>query len=161
MKQAIVIFSLALFFSCGKKQASGEQSTTIKPSLSGVCGYLTRQEVETALGIELAEEPSEINEEYLGGKGCAYNGIEEDTEAHFAYVIFTTPEEFEKVKAGEKTEGAGDEAYTINGPDAQQLWVREGNTYLMIAIGDAPKPTESKQLAALILNRLKTKPLSN
>jgi hypothetical protein len=66
---------------------------------------------------------------------------------------------FDKVKSGEKTTGVGDEAYTINGPDAQQLWVRQENRYVMVAIGDVPRPEESKQLALLVLERLKNKPL--
>ena len=158
MKKILSLLTLLILFSCGQKQEK-EQATDEQPTLEGVCGYLTKQEIENALGVNLVEAPAEINEEYLGGRGCAYSGVKEDTEAHFGYVIFTSAEEFNKVRLGEKTEGVGDEAYTINGPDAQQLWVRQADLYVMIAIGDAPKPEASQQLAHLVLQRLKAKPL--
>jgi hypothetical protein len=155
-------FAVLLIFllqSCSQKE-SGKQESNEQPSFDGMCGFLTRQEVESALGAELVETPAIIEEEYLGGKGCSYGGAKDNTEAHFGYVIFTTAEEFDKVRSGEKTAGVGDEAYTINGPDAQQLWVRQDNRYVMVAIGDAPRPEESKQLALLVLERLKNKPLN-
>ncbi|MCK6617817.1 MAG: DUF3558 domain-containing protein [Cyclobacteriaceae bacterium] len=152
-----------LIVSCGPKSGSGSElpqdDSGEQPTLNGVCGYLTKTEVERALGVRLSEEPAEINEEYLGGRGCSYVGETTGMEAHFGYVIFTTIEEFEKVKVGKPTSGIGDEAYTIDGPDAQQLWVREGDLYVMVAIGDVPRPKESKVLAQLVLTRLKTKPI--
>jgi hypothetical protein len=160
MKQLFTLVLMLMLFSCGKKQAT-ETVSNEEPSLDGVCGYLTVVEIEEALGVSLTGAPSAINEEYLGGKGCSYSGAKDDTEAHFGYLIFTSASEFEKVKTGEHTAGVGDEAYTINGPDAQQLWVREGDMYIMIAIGDVPKPDASKKLAALVLTRLKKKPLVN
>jgi hypothetical protein len=147
-----------LLLSCSQKE-SAKQESNEQPSFEGVCGYLTRQEIENALGAELVDSPAIIEEEYLGGKGCSYNGEKDNTEAHFGYVIFTNAEEFDKVKSGEKTEGVGDEAYIINGPDAQQLWVRQESRYVMVAIGDAPRPEESKQLALLVLERLKNNPI--
>lgn len=150
MRTINLLFIISIVFACAKKE-----STTEKPTLDGVCGYVTKQEMEEALGSALTEAPITINEEYLGGKGCSYLGEKEDTEAHFGYIIFTTAEEFEKVRTGNPTAGVGDEAYTINGPDAQQLWVRQEDRYVMVAIGDAPSPKQSAQLAKLVLERLK------
>lgn len=159
MKYFTVILAF-LLLSCSQKE-SGKKDSNEQPSFDGACGYLTRQEVESALGAELVEAPTIIEEEYLGGKGCSYSGAKDNTEAHFGYVIFTSAEEFDKVKSGEISAGVGDEAYTINGPDAQQLWVRQENRYVMVAIGDAPRMEGSKQLALLVLERLKNKPLNN
>jgi hypothetical protein len=163
MRVVSIFFINLILFSCGQKSGPATEALQDnpgeQPSLNGVCGYLTRTEVERALGVKLVEEPAEINEEYLGGRGCSYGGETSGGEAHFGYVIFTTAEQFATVKAGEQTPGVGDEAYTVNGPDAQQLWVREGDFYIMVAIGDVPRPNESKMLAQLVLNRLKTKPL--
>ncbi len=156
--QTIKVLTFLMLFSCSQRQTN-EQESNEHPTYDGVCGYLTRQEVENALGAALVENPAMIEEEYLGGKGCSYGGEKDNAEAHFGYVIFTSAEEFEKIKSGEKTVGVGDEAYTINGPDAQQLWVRQENRYVMVAIGDSPRPNESKALAELVLERLKSKPL--
>lgn len=156
MRTINLLFLISIVFACSKKE-----SATEKPTLDGVCGYVTKQEMEEALGSVLTEAPSTINEEYLGGKGCSYFGEKQDTEAHFGYIIFTTAEEFEKVRAGQPTAGVGDEAYTINGPDAQQLWVRQEDRYVMVAIGDAPSPKQSAQLAKLVLERLKNRPMNN
>ncbi len=156
----LAVLAFLILVSCSSKQ-SNDQESIEQPTYDGACGYLTHPEVEKAVGADLVEPPTIIEEEYLGGKGCSYAGEKDNTEAHFGYVIFTTAEEFEKVKLGKVTEGVGDEAYTINGPDAQQLWVRQENRYVMVAIGDAPRPKESKQLALLVLERLKNKPLEN
>jgi hypothetical protein len=161
MKQFFTILLTLMLFSCGKKQAAPETVSPEEPSLDGVCGYLTTHEIEEALGVTLTEPPAEINEESLGGRGCSYSGANENSDAHFGYIIFTTAIEYEKAKSGEATSGVGEEAYTVNGPDAQQLWVREGNNFIMIAIGDVPQPEASKKLAALVLKRLKKKPLVN
>lgn len=156
MRTVKLLFPILILFACTKKE-----SATEKPTLDGVCGYVTGQEMEEALGVVLTEAPSGIFEEYLGGKGCSYSGVKQDTEAHFGYIIFTTAEEFEKARVGKPTDGVGDEAYTINGPDAQQLWVRQEDRYVMVAIGDEPRPKQSAQLAKLVLERLKSKPLNN
>jgi len=155
MKATIVISFIMLFCAC-----SSNQSSTEMPSLNGPCGYATRAEMEEALGVSLSESPAEINEEYLGGRGCSFAGQKEDTEAHFGYITFPDASGFDSVKSGERVSGAGEEAYIINGPDAQQLWVREGDRFVMVAIGDVPRTEESKKLAALVLERLKTKPLN-
>ncbi len=154
------VLTFLILLSCSQKN-SGDQKSKEQPTLDGACGYVTRQEIENALGVDLVEAPTIIEDEYLGGKGCSYGGEKDDTEAHFGYVIFTTASEFEKVKEGEKTGGIGDEAYTINGPDAQQLWVRQEDRYVMVAIGDVPRPKEAKVIAKLVLERLKRKPLDN
>lgn len=159
MRQFTPLLVWLVLFSCGQKKTS-EQPSTEQPSLVGVCGYLTKQEIEIALGRDLVEDPTEINEEYLGGRGCSYSGKKDaDGEAHFGYVVFPLAEEFDKVRNGKKAEGVGDEAYYVSGPDAQQLWVRKGELYVMVAIGDVPKPEASKKLAELVLQRLKTNPL--
>ncbi|MBL7858807.1 MAG: hypothetical protein JNM57_14050 [Cyclobacteriaceae bacterium] len=136
---------------------SGKPSKQEQPSLNGLCGFLTKAEIEAVLGRALDEEPVEINEDYLGGKGCSYSaGLDTSGNAYFAYVVVPDQAAFEKNKSDSETVGGvGDEAYRFNGPDAEQLWVREGNHFVMVAIGDVPNLAGAKKLALLVLSRLK------
>ena len=149
LKQFICLILVA---ACSSKPVNQEQ-----PTLQGYCGYLTNAEVEAALGRSLTETPIEINEDYLGGKGCSYfAGKDGNGVAYFGYVVIPDKTTFEKNKPdSEAVSGVGDEAFRFNGPDAQQLWVRKGDHYVMVAIGDEPDPEGSKTLAALVLSRLK------
>lgn len=149
LKQFTVLILIA---ACSSKTARQEQ-----PSLQGYCGYLTNAEVEAALGRSLTETPIEINEDYLGGKGCSYfAGKDGNGVAYFGYVVIPDKTAFEKNKPdSEVVGGVGDEAFRFNGPDAQQLWVRKGDRYVMVAIGDEPNQEGSKTLASLVLSRLK------
>jgi hypothetical protein len=148
-KQSIFV---VLLVACGAKPTIQEQ-----PNLQGYCGYLTNAEVEAALGHPLTETPIEINEEYLGGKGCSYfAGKDKNGIAFFGYVVIPDKATFEKSKPGsEKVSDIGDEAFRVNGPDAQQLWVRKGDHLVMVALGDEPNPEGSKTLAMLVLSRLR------
>jgi hypothetical protein len=150
MRNAAIVFIL-LMSACGQRNTSDG-----KPMLDGNCGYLTRGEVEEVLGRALDSEPTEIAEEYLGGKGCSYSaGKDGQGNAYFAYAIVSDEKTFEMNATNtEAVSGIGDQAYTFNGPDAQQLWVRQGSKYVMIAIGDAPNLDGCKKLASLMLERM-------
>jgi hypothetical protein len=51
--------------------------------------------------------------------------------------------------------GLGDEAYTTNGADAQQLWVLiNGKAAVMVAIGDRPNPDGAKKLVPFLIAQL-------
>jgi hypothetical protein len=124
--------------------------------LDGNCGYLTRGEVEEVLGRALDSEPTEIAEGVAGRKGLLLSaGKESQGNANFAYAINRDKKTFEMNATNtEAVSGIGDQAYTFNGPDAQQLWVKQGSKYVMIAIGDAPDLDGCKKLAALMLERM-------
>lgn len=150
MRNAAIVIVL-LLTACGQKSAS-----TGKPTLEGKCGYLTRGEVEEVLGRTLDLDPSEITEDYLGGSGCAYSaGKDSNGNAYFAYAIVTSKEVFDTNSSDTETvSGIGDQAYTFNGPDARQLWVKQGSKYVMVAIGDEANLEGCKKLAALMLERI-------
>jgi hypothetical protein len=51
--------------------------------------------------------------------------------------------------------GLGNEAYTTNGADAQQLRVLiNGKAAVMVTLGDRPNPDGAKKLATLLITRL-------
>lgn len=155
-KYFICLLALAIV-SCGQKKNTGQNFPGIElTTFEGICGCVTKAEIEEALESKLSEIPVEINEEYLGGRGCSYLGYKFDGEVHFGYIIFPSPDEFDKVRSAKKVEDVGDEAYVLNGPDAQQLWARLDDYYVMIAIGDAPRPTQSAKLANAVLEGLKS-----
>ena len=150
MLKQLIFFNLIAV--CSATSANQEH-----PVLQDYCGYVSRSEVEAALGHTLTETPKEINEEYLGGKGCSYfAGKDKNGVVFFGYVVIPDKATFDKNKPGSLVvSGVGDEAFQFNGPDAQQLWVRKGNHYVMVAIGDEPNPEGSRALAILVLSRLK------
>ena len=156
MKQYIIYLLALAMVSCGQKKNNGQNFPGIEQiTFEGICGCVTKAEIEEALESKLSEIPNEINEEYLGGRGCSYMGYEFDGEVHFGYIVFPSAEEFNNVRSAEKVDDLGDEAYVLNGPDAQQLWVRMDDYFVMIAIGDAPRPQQSAKLAKVVLERLK------
>lgn len=160
MKKLLFILPI-LVFSCNTRKASEHQipeSSAEQPSLQGSCGYLTVQEAEEALGTKLTE-PFEAFSDADMGAGCSFAGKDSGGHANFGYVAFGGVAGFEKARAGEKVNDVGDEAYFVNGADALQLWARRGNHYVMVALGDNPRPDACRKLAGLLLKRLEVKPL--
>lgn len=158
MKHYLIYLLAFTVISCGQKKDGNQNFPGIEQeTFDGICGCVTKAEIEEALESKLSEIPKEVEEEYLGGRGCSFLGYEFDSEVHFGYIVFPSAEEYDKVRSAEKVNNVGEEAYVLNGPDAQQLWVRDGDYYVMIAIGDAPRPNQSKKLATQVLTRLKTK----
>lgn len=144
--------------SCGQRKDNQQDFPGIEQTtFEGTCGCVTKAEIEEALESKLSELPKEINEEYLGGRGCSFLGYEFEGEVHFGYIVFPSAEEFEKVRSAKKVDDVGDEAFVLNGPDAQQLWVKEGDYHVMVAIGDSARPKQSAKLARQVLQRLRTK----
>jgi len=162
MKPVILILFGIGMVSCSqrKNDASGPPADAWQPAFSGYCGYVTTAELEEALGATLTESPEEITDDYRGGFGCSFVGANDSRGANFGYIIFPSAEAFDNLHDYVPFSGVGDEAYLLNGADAQQLWAREDDRYVMVAIGDVPRTEKSAKLARLILERLKTKPLN-
>ncbi len=160
MRYVITILLITGLISCKPQEKKSPQTDAGQPSYSGNCGYVTVAELEEALGTRLAEPVQEITDDYLGGFGCSFAGENTNGAANFGYIIFPSQEAFENLHDYEPYPGLGDEAYTINGADALQLWVQEGDNRVMVALGDRPKLEMNVKLARLILERLKTKPLN-
>jgi hypothetical protein len=52
-------------------------------------------------------------------------------------------------------ENLGDAAFTIDGEDAQQLWVLvRGRGAIVVAIGDVPHPGGARQMAGYLVGAL-------
>lgn len=156
----LLIYFIVLLFSCNPKrtteqQAAGEQPE--EPSYQGSCGYLTEREMEDALGVRLAEPPETFSDALMG-TGCSFAGEDTGRNANFGYVAFGGSQGFENARTGEKISEVGDEAYFVHGADALQLWAREENTYVVVALGDEPRPDACKKLTRLLLQRLKERP---
>jgi hypothetical protein len=162
MKHVILILFVVGIVSCsqGRKEAALPPADSAQPAFSGYCGYVTAAELEEALGTVLTESPKEITEDYLGGFGCSFVGANDSKGANFGYIIFPSDQAFDNLHDYDPFSGVGDEAYLLNGADAQQLWAREGDRYVMVALGEVPRTEKSAKLARLILERLKTKPLN-
>jgi hypothetical protein len=160
MKKFIHIPLFVVFLSCTQKKDSPNTTSDWNPDFSGFCGYVTIAELEEALGTALAGMPEEITDDYRGGFGCSFAGKADSRGEHFGYIIFPTSEAFYNMHPDAPYPGVGDEAFLLNAPDAQQLWVREDERYVVVALGDMPRPEKCAKLARLILERLKTKPLN-
>lgn len=160
MKQFLFLL-LALSFSCTTKKPAEQPVSDIsqeQPSWKGSCGYLTQGEIEDALGVPLSAAPEEFTDADMGA-GCSFAGADTGGNANFGYVAFGGVQGFEKARTGEKTAEVGDEAYFVHGADALQLWARQGNNYVVVALGDKPRPDACKKLIRLLLHRLEERPL--
>ncbi|MCX7636970.1 MAG: hypothetical protein N2044_03890 [Cyclobacteriaceae bacterium] len=155
-----IIFMLMVgFFSCTSRtsEKANETSSAEQPSFQGICGYLTISEMEDALGVNLTGTPEEFSDADMG-TGCSFNGAEGGGNANFGYIAAGGSSGFEKAKTGEPVVDVGDEAYLVNGADALQLWARQGNNYVVVALGDKPRPEPCKKLARLLLQRFEAHP---
>ena len=76
----------------------------------------------------------------------------------FAYAAIAPAASFEQAKSmGPLTpiENLGDAAFTIDGEDAQQLWVLvQGRGAIVVAVGDVPNLDGARQLAGYLVAAL-------
>jgi hypothetical protein len=115
--------------------------------------------VAEALGGALIKPPQPFHDGHLGD-GCQYDaGIDRSGHARFAYAAIAPVSSFETAKSlGPVTPigDLGDAAFTIDGEDAQQLWVlMKGKGAIVVAIGDVPNPGGARQLAGYLIGALR------
>ncbi len=124
-----------------------------------ICDAIPLPAMETALGRPLVEAPKPFQDATLGD-GCQYStGKDSSGNAYFAYVTKATEQQYQLNKAGGSAVtpvlGLGDDAFTTNGADAEQLWALvKGKGAVMVAIGDAPRPAQARALIPYLLNAL-------
>jgi hypothetical protein len=124
-----------------------------------ICDAIPLPVMETALGRPLVGAPEPFQDATLGD-GCQYSaGKDSSGNAYFAYVTKATEQQYQLNKTGGSAvtpvQGLGNEAFTTNGADAEQLWVLvRGKGAVMVAIGDAPKPAQARALIPYLLNTL-------
>jgi hypothetical protein len=102
----------------------------------------------------LAKPPQPFQDDFLGN-GCQYDaGQDRSGHARFAYAAIAPVTSFETTQTMGPVNPIGDlsdAAFTIDGEDAQQLWVLIKNKgAIVVAIGDVPNPTGARQLAAYL-----------
>jgi hypothetical protein len=127
------------------------------PTLS-TCQLIPVDVIAEALGGVLTKPPQPFHDDYLGD-GCQYDaGKDRSGHARFAYAAIAPAASFEQAKSmGSVTpiENLGDAAFTLDGEDAQQLWVlMKGKGAIVVAIGDVPNPSGARQIAGYLVGAL-------
>jgi hypothetical protein len=115
--------------------------------------------VAQVLGGALTKPPQPFHDDYLGD-GCQYDaGKDRSGHARFGYVAIAPLASFEATKQlGSVTPigDLGDAAFTIDGEDAQQLWVLvKSKGAIVVALGDMPNPSGARQLAGYLIGTLR------
>lgn len=124
-------------------------------STTTTCQLIPVEVVTQALGGTLISPPRPFHDDYLGD-GCQYDaGPDRTGRARFGYAAIAPITSFEQAKMmGPVTsiENVGDAAFTIDGEDAQQLWVLvKGRGAIVVAIGDVPNPGGARQMAGYLV----------
>jgi hypothetical protein len=122
------------------------------------CELISVDVVAQALGDALIKPPQPFQDDYLGD-GCQYDaGKDRSGHARFAYAAIAPAASFDATKTmGSVTPigDLGDAAFTIDGEDAQQLWVLvKGRGAIVVALGDAPNPSGARQIAGYLIAAL-------
>jgi hypothetical protein len=120
-----------------------------------MCQAVPGDFVGSVLGRTLVSDPQPFEDSYLG-KGCQYDAGSDSSAVYFAYVSLAPIGSFEDTyKTGylvKDVAGLGMQAFTANGADAEQLWVKiSEDTALVVAIGDVPNPDGARQIAVYYL----------
>jgi hypothetical protein len=128
------------------------------PTLS-TCQLIPIDAVAQALGSALIKPPAPFHDDYLGD-GCQYDvGQDRSGHARFAYAAIALAASFDQAKTmGPVTPigDLGDAVFTIDGEDAQQLWVLvKGKAAIVVAIGDVPNPGGARQIAGHLIAALR------
>jgi hypothetical protein len=123
------------------------------------CELIPADVVAQVLGGALIKAPQPFHDDFLGD-GCQYEaGKDRAGHARFGYIAITPVTSFETTKqSGPVTPigDLGDAAFTIDGEDAQQLWVLvKSRGAIVVAIGDVPNPAGARQLAGYLIAALK------
>lgn len=155
----LLVLLAALLAACGAggEEAAGETAVVpiaVNANAGDVCGRIPADAIAAILGQELVSAPAAFD--YYEGatvSGCQWDGGKDDEgSALFAYAAVLGPEAFTGFAGAEAIAGLGDEAYAVNGPDAEQVWVRVGNEKVVVAaIGDAPHRTGAVAMARALL----------
>jgi hypothetical protein len=120
----------------------------------GMCAMLPAEMFTSILEREVVGEPSAFDDEYLG-QGCSYD-LGADSEAeYFMYFSVAPIDSYNDAKANGSNviaqPLAGADAFSVNGADAEQLWVKLNDSRaLVVAIGDEPN-TQAALALALVL----------
>jgi hypothetical protein len=123
-----------------------------------VCKAIPQEEIVKVLGRKLEGHPKPFHfNEARTYSGCEWSaGKDSSKNAYFAYAVIAPVKDYVTNKASATpVAGLGDEAYTTNGADAQQLWVLiNGKAAVMVAIGDRPNPDGAKKLVSYLIAQL-------
>ncbi|MBX3060335.1 MAG: hypothetical protein KF770_28080 [Anaerolineae bacterium] len=164
MKRITMFFLLVLSFSllaaCGggggeEEAAEGDTAVPLPVSnASDICALIPADRVSDILGRDLVGSPAAFD--YYEGttvSGCQWDGGKDGNgNAYFAYAAVLAPDAFTGFAGAEAIAGLGDEAYVVNGPDAEQVWVRVGNDKVIVtAVGDAPNRDGAVEMARYLL----------
>jgi hypothetical protein len=122
------------------------------------CQLIPADVVAQALGGALTKPPQPFHDDFLGD-GCQYDaGQDRAGQARFAYAAIAPVASFDTTKTlGPVTPigNLGDAAFTIDGEDAQQLWVLvKGQGAIVVAVGDVPNPSGARQIAEYLIATL-------
>ena len=122
------------------------------------CELIPVEVVAQVLGGALIKAPQPFHDDFLGD-GCQYDaGKDRAGHARFGYMAIAPVTSFEAAQqSGPVTPigDLGDAASTIDGEDAQQLWVLvQGQGAIVVAIGDVPNPAGARQLAGYLIATL-------
>ena len=127
-------------------------------SKMNVCKAIPQDEVVKILGRKLEGNPKPFHfDNAQTDSGCEWSaGKDSSKNAYFAYAVIAPVKDYVTNKASATpVAGLGDEAYTTNGADAQQLWVLiNGKAAVMVAIGDRPNPDGAKKLIPFLIAQL-------
>ena len=127
-------------------------------STKSPCELIPADVVAQVLGGALIKSPQPFQDDYLGD-GCQYDaGKDRSGHARFAYAAIAPVTSFDATKQlGPVTpiDDQGDAAFTIDGEDAQQLWVLvRDRGAIVVTVGDVPNPSGARQLAGYLLAAL-------
>ncbi len=155
----LLLLGLVLLAACGgggEEEASAGDTAVPLPisNANDICALIPADRISDILGRDLVSSPAAFD--YYEGttvSGCQWDGGKDGGgNAYFAYAAVLNPDAFTGFDGAEAIAGLGDEAYAVNGPDAEQVWVRVGNDKAIVAaIGDAPNRDGAMELARYLL----------
>ena len=166
-----ILFLLVGIFSVGQLACGASvQTQKVEPTLvdslklidftewnpTDVCEVLSTNDIAEVLGHNLKNDPELFDDPTYLGKGCTYDAGQDGAEAYFAYVsLAPSPLYEDNHRAGFNVRDVNDfglEAFTANGADAEQLWIKlSDEVALVVAIGDKPDPSSARLLAKYFL----------
>ncbi|HRQ41280.1 MAG TPA: hypothetical protein PLD25_25460 [Chloroflexota bacterium] len=139
----------------GEEEAVGDTAVPLPiTNASDICAIIPANRITDILGRDLVSSPAAFD--YYKGttvSGCQWDGGKDGNgNAYFAYAAVLRPDAFTGFAGADAIAGLGDEAYVVNGPDAEQVWVRVGDEKTIVtAVGDAPNRDGAVELARYLL----------
>lgn len=152
-----VVLWIGLLAACGGGEEAAVGDTAVPLPISNasdICALIPASKMAQILGRDLVSSPAAFD--YYEGttvSGCQWDGGKDgDGNAYFAYAAVLAPDAFTGFVGAEAVAGLGNEAYAVNGPDAEQVWVRVGNEKVIVtAVGDAPNRGGAVEMARYLL----------